>query len=702
VENDASACGADVTYSVTSSDNCSGESIAQTAGQASGTTFGIGITTNSFTVTDASGNTSSCSFTVTVADTEDPVATCPANISVENDASACGADVTYSVTSSDNCSGESIAQTAGQASGTTFGIGITTNSFTVTDASGNTSSCSFTVTVADTEDPVATCPANISVSTDEAECEAMVNYNVNFNDNCSGATLSQTTGQASASFFPVGTTMNSFTVTDASGNTASCSFTVTVADTEAPFAVCQDITIDLDVASSASITAGDVDGGSVDGCGIASLSIDVSTFGCPERGSNTVTLTVTDIYGNNGACAADVFVDDPLMSCCVIQDVVINQGWNMISSFVQPDDPDMMAVIQSIASEVVIVKDGDGNVVLPSITLNQIGNWDVSKGYKLKSESNTVLHVQCEPVLPELTPIGLPVGWSLISYLRNSAMDASAAFAAIAGDVIIVKNGDGDIYLPAFALNTIGDMLPGQGYHVKMQLPGVLMYPANTARVAAGNIPYTPLSAPQRLQYEGNTGNNASIIIPEGSIPQLDAGDEIGVYNQRGDLVGSAAYREGHMAITVWGNDVSTGDESHMTTGEPYVLRVWKSDMNEAFDLEVEFRSTENTYEVNGISILEQGKMDLPASVLEISSIHVYPNPVQTALTMEIVLENASDVVLSVYDISGALVLTQEHARLQTGHTFLDVDVSALSSGEYFFSVQTNEKLFNGEFVRLR
>ncbi len=47
-------------------------------------------------------------------------------------------------------------------------------------------------------------------------------------DNCPGSTTTRTAGLASGSVFPIGTTTVTHTVTDASGNTASCSFTVTV------------------------------------------------------------------------------------------------------------------------------------------------------------------------------------------------------------------------------------------------------------------------------------------------------------------------------------------------------------------------------------------------------------------------------------------------------------------------------------------
>ena len=88
--------------------------------------------------------------------------------------------------------------------------------------------------------------------------------------------------------------------------------TVTIEDNVAPVAVCQDLTVQLDDNGTASITAGEVDNGSSDACGIASLSINNGTFTCAEVGSNAVTLTVTDVNGNVSTCSATVTVVDNL------------------------------------------------------------------------------------------------------------------------------------------------------------------------------------------------------------------------------------------------------------------------------------------------------------------------------------------------------------------------------------------------------
>jgi len=231
VNNDPGNCSAVVTYSLTTDDNCPGETIQQTNGLVSGSSFPLGLTTNSFLITDASGNTTTCSFAITVIDNQAPAISCPANITINTEAGLCVANVNYTTSFTDNCPGGSMMQTVGLSSGSNFPKGVTTNTFVATDANGNTSSCSFTVTVIDAELPTITCPANITANNDPGTCGAVVNYAaIIFNDNCTGSTLSQTTGLASGSVFPVGITTNTFIVTDVSGNTASCAFTVTIID----------------------------------------------------------------------------------------------------------------------------------------------------------------------------------------------------------------------------------------------------------------------------------------------------------------------------------------------------------------------------------------------------------------------------------------------------------------------------------------
>lgn len=147
--------------------------------------------------------------------------TCPANISKSNDPNQCGAVTTYSAPTTTGSCG---TVTCSPSSGSFFPTGTTTVSCSTTAGP----SCSFTVTVQDTQAPTVTCPANITTTENPAGSgAATVNYSTpTASDNCPGAKVS--CAPASGSSFPVGTTTVRCNATDASLNTASCSFTVTV------------------------------------------------------------------------------------------------------------------------------------------------------------------------------------------------------------------------------------------------------------------------------------------------------------------------------------------------------------------------------------------------------------------------------------------------------------------------------------------
>ena len=130
---------------------------------ASGSFFPVGTTNVTSTVTDASGNTATCTFTVRVNDTQAPTITCPGNITATTPVGSCTAVVPYTVTSSDNCPGVTQALQSGLASNAVYPIGVTTNTWRATDAAGNISTCTFTVTVRDGQLPVITGqPINIT------------------------------------------------------------------------------------------------------------------------------------------------------------------------------------------------------------------------------------------------------------------------------------------------------------------------------------------------------------------------------------------------------------------------------------------------------------------------------------------------------------------------------------------------------------
>jgi hypothetical protein len=184
--------------------------------------YPLGTTSVTYVATDSSGSTASCSTTITVVDTTAPSITCPASITAEADQTG-GANVTPG-----NASASDIASsvTVSDPPAALFLLGTTSVTHTATDSSGNSSSCTSTITVVDTTAPSITCPSDITAAAG-AGGTAVVTYSAQASD-IADATPTLTFSPPSGSAFSIGTTNVTATVTDHSGNTSSCGFTVTV------------------------------------------------------------------------------------------------------------------------------------------------------------------------------------------------------------------------------------------------------------------------------------------------------------------------------------------------------------------------------------------------------------------------------------------------------------------------------------------
>ena len=304
-----SSSGATVSYASPTATDSNGTSVPVTCQPTSGSTFPIATTTVICTATDSFGNTAQSTFTVMVQDTTPPTITgTPASITVQSGPS--GAGVAYTnPTATDTVDG-TVPVTCSPASGTTFAIGTTAVTCTATDAHGNKAQTSFTVTVADTPPTISGTPANMNVEATSSS-GATVTYPGPSATDAGGSPVPVSCQPSSGSTFPTGTTTVTCTATDANGNTAQTSFTVTVQDTTPPV-----ISVPGPLTASAvgpagtvmsyTVTATDaVDGAVTPNCTPASGA----TF---PLGTTTVTCTATDKAGNSAAQSFTVTVADTL------------------------------------------------------------------------------------------------------------------------------------------------------------------------------------------------------------------------------------------------------------------------------------------------------------------------------------------------------------------------------------------------------
>lgn len=216
-------------------DNCGIASIS--SNYSSGSVFSTGTTQVIYTITDNCGNAATCSFSVTISCSNQgcsstPIINCPANYIGCIGASSHPSSTGYATASAGLSSCDAPVVTYSDqivSSGPCAGAQVIYRTWLATDPNDPTvnASCVQTITIGDTQAPTFVyCPTDITID-GGPWCDAVASWTaVTATDNCGSPSLSST--HTVGELLPLGVTTVTYTATDACGNTAQCSFNVTV------------------------------------------------------------------------------------------------------------------------------------------------------------------------------------------------------------------------------------------------------------------------------------------------------------------------------------------------------------------------------------------------------------------------------------------------------------------------------------------
>ncbi|MEO5777180.1 MAG: gliding motility-associated C-terminal domain-containing protein [Flavobacterium sp.] len=281
------------------------------------------VITRTWTVTDACGNATSATQTITIQDITAPViATLPATSTIN-----CPATPNFAqAIATDNCDPNvSLTFVDVTTNGACAGSYSVTRTWTATDACGNTSTASQTINVQDITAPtIDTAAANATVECDGNGNSAALaawlasNGGASASDACSNVTWTNNFNALSNGCGNTGSASVTFTATDNCGNTATSSATFTIQDTTAPTITiaAASATVECDgQGNTATLQAWlNSNGGASasDTCSNVTWTnnFDALSDGCGNSGTASVTFTATDDCGNATSSTASFTIQD--------------------------------------------------------------------------------------------------------------------------------------------------------------------------------------------------------------------------------------------------------------------------------------------------------------------------------------------------------------------------------------------------------
>jgi hypothetical protein len=379
-------------------------------------------------------------------------------------------------------------------------------------------------------------------------------------------------------------------------------------------------------------------------------------------------------------------------------------GWNLVSSPVTPGITTLDSLFAGLnaAQTLIIMRDRSGAVYNPVDNIREIINWDYTAAYQIK-----VADAAEVPFSGAFTDTAnqyqLSDGWNWISYPRRDSIFVTEALAPLAGNLLLVKNNDGLLYVPELEFNQLGYIHPGEAWGIEIASDDTVTFVWPEPQDVF-DVPEPPV-APQHFFALPNTGRNMHLFITNwGDDVLLGIGDEIGVRYDDGEgmaLCGFAVLPEDadSFAITVWGDDDLSDPRDGPRTGNPLEISYWYS----AADTEVTLIPVEapgdSAVEYQNDAFIPVGlyykappNSAPPSSLIPYPSsllLSVYPNPFNATSAVSYQLSAFSKASLKLYDINGREVRRLAEGWQSAGEHRITFSGDGLATGLYIVSLES-------------
>ncbi len=379
------------------------------------------------------------------------------------------------------------------------------------------------------------------------------------------------------------------------------------------------------------------------------------------------------------------------------QILTIPAGWSGVSSYVDPMNKGVEDIFAPYVDDFVILASLSG-YYYPATSVNTIGNWSTETGYKIKTLDE--IELTLTGVLEDDKTIEMDAGWNLVPVISSCNVSTSAVFGGIPELEIVKEVAGPRVFWPAYGINTLDELLPGNAYFIAASAEASFTYPecSKSSTIIPQEKPrnFTPWN---NLHY---TASSHAIAFPAAVLRDADIqpGDYIGVFTPEGDCAGRIEIDEitSNKALIAFANDLTTSGKDGFEYGEMLQFKLYRPADDEEIILEVEFNPEmpqQGIFADNGLSSVKSITLEqYGVSEIEDIRIEIYPNPSHGVfyLTMSFW---PKDLRFEILNTKGQVLLTKKPGQKLNGSA-CRIDLSEMEPGVYFI------RLWNNSFTEMR
>ncbi len=382
-----------------------------------------------------------------------------------------------------------------------------------------------------------------------------------------------------------------------------------------------------------------------------------------------------------------------------VQTIRLQQGWNMMSDYIDPIfQSDVSVIMSSVSDDMVWMEDMQGNVFSPDFGINTIQDYDPMKGYLLYMQAPGEVTIG-GGLISENEEISLNQGWNMMPIHKNGLVDIVELFEPIQDNIIMVKDISGQVYLPSFNINELGVVHPGEAYYVYLREGASLNFGTGYVPYPSGAVKPPTDNDLTHFYLPNRKGVSATIVIPSEVASELGwkSGDEIGLFDELGQLTGSAKVGEGHTVITAWGDDPMTPSlKDGFLSGERMDMKHWSvTTQQESPMTNLVWEMGDGLYTDNGIHLLASADV-VAVSVSSpdsesLISFDIVPNPASGPIDFYVHLQNSEHLVIEIRDAQGRLVDVAHDEVVSSGKQVVRWAPGNTPNGVYYCYIKAGE-----------